>query len=201
MRHACARDAEWRGEASVGLPDWSSTDRDHLAEELSDVLLYLVRLADVCAVDLPSAAVRKMKRNGEKYPADRCAGSAEKYTAYLPPVAASSATHPSAGVLVPLREAIDEGPGSEGGDDGGPPAGRTTLTATVIAPELSAAALAAAGQSGPPVLATLAKKRTADVDDGGPSNKKPRGRPPKGRNGKTKRWVADAGWQSDHSID
>jgi dCTP diphosphatase len=32
-----------------------------LGEELSDVLIYLVRLADVCGVDLPSAAVSKME--------------------------------------------------------------------------------------------------------------------------------------------
>ena len=195
MRHTRARGAEWRGEAPVGLPGWSGAERDHLADELSDVLLYLLRLADVCAIDLPSAAARKIERNGEKYPADRCAGSAEKYTAYLPPADASS--DPSASALMPLREAIDEASGSEGG--GRPPAKAPMLTATVIAPELAAEALAAAGQSNPPVLATLVKKRGA-ADDGG-SNKKPRGRPPKGRNGRSKRWVADVGYVSDHSID
>jgi NTP pyrophosphatase (non-canonical NTP hydrolase) len=38
-------------------------------EELADVLLYLVRLADVLNVDLGSAAESKMKRNALKHPA------------------------------------------------------------------------------------------------------------------------------------
>ena len=38
-------------------------------EELSDVLAYLVRLADRCHVDLASAYQAKMKKNAVKYPA------------------------------------------------------------------------------------------------------------------------------------
>lgn len=40
-----------------------------VGEELADVLLYLVRLADVLDVDLDSAARRKLARNALKYPA------------------------------------------------------------------------------------------------------------------------------------
>jgi hypothetical protein len=43
---------QWRGEVAPGLPDFSTADRQHTGEELSDVLLYLVRLADVCGIDL-----------------------------------------------------------------------------------------------------------------------------------------------------
>jgi len=49
------------------LPAGQAVDLAHedllnarLGEELSDVLIYLVRLADVCGVDLPSAVVAKM---------------------------------------------------------------------------------------------------------------------------------------------
>lgn len=38
-------------------------------EELSDVLLYLVRLADVLDIDLFEAATRKMGSNAHKHPA------------------------------------------------------------------------------------------------------------------------------------
>ena len=51
-------------------------------EELSDVLLYLIRLADACGVNLAEAALQKMQRNAAKYPADRCRGSSAKYTQY-----------------------------------------------------------------------------------------------------------------------
>ena len=48
--------------------DWTTEDKVHLGEELSDVLIYLVRLADRCHVDLPAAAIRKFQLNAEKYP-------------------------------------------------------------------------------------------------------------------------------------
>lgn len=40
---------------------------DRLGEELADVLLYLVRLADVTGVDLASAAQAKLARNAERF--------------------------------------------------------------------------------------------------------------------------------------
>ncbi|SFL37922.1 nucleotide pyrophosphohydrolase [Geodermatophilus ruber] len=41
-----------------------------LAEELSDVLLYLLRLADVVGVDLAEAAASKLRANEERFPPD-----------------------------------------------------------------------------------------------------------------------------------
>ncbi|KAK8611698.1 hypothetical protein V6N13_131742 [Hibiscus sabdariffa] len=38
---------------------------------LSDVLLYLVRLSDICGVDLGKAALRKVELNAIKYPASK----------------------------------------------------------------------------------------------------------------------------------
>ena len=73
---------QWRGEVGVGLPGWSAREREHLGEELSDVLLYLVRLSDRCGVDLGAAALRKMGLNRKKYPADKAKGRSDKYTAY-----------------------------------------------------------------------------------------------------------------------
>jgi NTP pyrophosphatase (non-canonical NTP hydrolase) len=39
-----------------------------LGEELGDVLLYLLRLADVVGVDLPNAACMKLQSNKDRYP-------------------------------------------------------------------------------------------------------------------------------------
>lgn len=47
-----------------------------LGEEISDVLIYLVRLADVCGVDLPKAAARKMESSEARYPTDQVLGIA-----------------------------------------------------------------------------------------------------------------------------
>ncbi|KAF2284573.1 hypothetical protein GH714_027228 [Hevea brasiliensis] len=48
-------------------------------EELSDVLLYLVRLSDICGIDLGKAAMRKVELNAIKYPVGMCKGSSKKH--------------------------------------------------------------------------------------------------------------------------
>jgi dCTP diphosphatase len=53
-----------------------------VAEELADILLYLVRLADKLEVDLPEAALHKLEKNAVKYPAEQVRGSAKKYSEY-----------------------------------------------------------------------------------------------------------------------
>ncbi|KAM7480067.1 hypothetical protein LguiA_028280 [Lonicera macranthoides] len=59
---------QWKGEVERGLPNWSAEDKEHLEEELSDVLLYLVQLSDVCGLDLGQAALSKIVKNAHKYP-------------------------------------------------------------------------------------------------------------------------------------
>ncbi len=51
-----------------------------VGEEMADVLLYLVRLADKLGVDLAQAARRKMQLNAQKYPVERARGTSRKYT-------------------------------------------------------------------------------------------------------------------------
>jgi NTP pyrophosphatase (non-canonical NTP hydrolase) len=53
---------------------------ERINHEIADVLLCLVRLADVCGVDLISAAHAKIALNETKYPADLARGNARKYT-------------------------------------------------------------------------------------------------------------------------
>ena len=55
--------------------------RAAVEEELADVLLYLIRLADKLDVDLAAAARAKILRNGEKYPVEKARGSSRKYDA------------------------------------------------------------------------------------------------------------------------
>lgn len=55
--------------------------RAAIEEELADVLLYLVRLADKLDVDLAAAAHAKILRNDEKYPVEKARGSSRKYDA------------------------------------------------------------------------------------------------------------------------
>lgn len=50
----------------------------HVGEELADILIYLVRLADVAGVDLGQAVSDKKAANEARYVADDVRGSAEK---------------------------------------------------------------------------------------------------------------------------
>jgi NTP pyrophosphatase (non-canonical NTP hydrolase) len=49
-----------------------------VSDELADVFIYLVRLADVLGIDLLRAATAKMAANAARYPVERARGSAEK---------------------------------------------------------------------------------------------------------------------------
>ena len=42
--------------------------REQVALEMADVLIYLVRMADRCSVDLNAAVKKKLVLNGNKYP-------------------------------------------------------------------------------------------------------------------------------------
>jgi dCTP diphosphatase len=50
--------------------------RTRAGEEMADVLLYLVRLADVLGVDLAVSARTKLARAGERFPAHEVRGEA-----------------------------------------------------------------------------------------------------------------------------
>jgi len=55
--------------------------RAAVEEELADVLLYLVRLADKLDIDLAVAARAKIEKNGAKYPVAKARGTSRKYDA------------------------------------------------------------------------------------------------------------------------
>ncbi len=55
-----------------------------VAHELADCFWALLRLADVCRVDLASSLDEKLALAALKYPADQVFGRNDKYTAYRP---------------------------------------------------------------------------------------------------------------------
>ena len=50
-----------------------------IGEEMADVLLYLIRLADKLDIDLLAAAERKLAINAQKYPVEKARGRSTKY--------------------------------------------------------------------------------------------------------------------------
>ena len=55
---------------------------EHVKEEMADVLIYLIRLADKLDVNLAGAVLSKLEVNRMKYPAEKVRGSAKKYDEY-----------------------------------------------------------------------------------------------------------------------
>jgi dCTP diphosphatase len=68
---------QWvREKESASLPP---EQQAKVREELADVLLYLVRLADKLNVDLVAAAAEKISINAAKYPVEKARGTSKKY--------------------------------------------------------------------------------------------------------------------------
>jgi len=58
----------------------SADNREEIADEIADVAIYLIELADVTGIDLKSAILAKLKKNAVKYPVEKSRGKITKYT-------------------------------------------------------------------------------------------------------------------------
>lgn len=65
---------------------WSGTDTEVSAkkecaiDELADIVIYCMYLADSLSVDLADAVNNKIDVNSQKYPVEKARGSSKKYT-------------------------------------------------------------------------------------------------------------------------
>ena len=59
-----------------------SSQSDHVKEEVADVMIYLLRLADKLDIDLESIVSDKIVQNGKKYPVNLSKGNADKSTSF-----------------------------------------------------------------------------------------------------------------------
>ena len=56
-----------------------SESEDAVSQEVSDVFLYLIRLADQLGIDLYKEALKKVELNRKKYPVGKSYGKSTKY--------------------------------------------------------------------------------------------------------------------------
>jgi NTP pyrophosphatase (non-canonical NTP hydrolase) len=66
----------WQGDADPAIPE---RQREHWGEELADIFILLVRLADRSGVDLTAAFAAKLAKARLSYPVERFEGSSRKY--------------------------------------------------------------------------------------------------------------------------
>jgi len=60
--------------------EYAVANRERVAEEIADVAIYLLELADNLGIDLKSAINAKLAINEAKYPVEKARGVATKYT-------------------------------------------------------------------------------------------------------------------------
>ena len=69
---------QWQtGEESARF---AAESRERVSEEIADVAIYLVKLADITGIDLAQAIEAKLEKNASKYPVDKSRGRSTKYT-------------------------------------------------------------------------------------------------------------------------
>jgi NTP pyrophosphatase (non-canonical NTP hydrolase) len=70
----------WMRSEDSHLDLLSNKVRAKIEEELADVFIYAIELANVTGLDIAAIIETKMKRNAEKYPVDKAKGKSDKYT-------------------------------------------------------------------------------------------------------------------------
>ena len=59
---------------------WDSRyDREALSDEIADVMLYCLMLADKAGLDMKKEMMRKIEKNAKKYPVESGRGKSEQY--------------------------------------------------------------------------------------------------------------------------
>ncbi len=61
------------------LNEYVKTHKEHIGEELSDVLYWVLLMSYDLDIDIVEALSEKMKKNEEKYPEDKFKGNHKKY--------------------------------------------------------------------------------------------------------------------------
>jgi len=69
---------QWKNNEEI--KEMAKAKKNEIGEEVADVFLYLVELADNLGIDLIEVAEKKLKKNELKYPVEKAKGSAKKYT-------------------------------------------------------------------------------------------------------------------------
>ncbi|MBE7462090.1 MAG: nucleotide pyrophosphohydrolase [Planctomycetes bacterium] len=70
----------WKTPAEIEAYLATEAGRAKLEEELADVQIFLLHLAERCGVDVAGAVLNKLRKNESKYPVEKSKGSAKKYT-------------------------------------------------------------------------------------------------------------------------
>ena len=68
---------QWKSETEI--EEYVKTNKDEIADELVDVLSYVLIMAHDLDINLVDAQEKKIKKNEKKYPVEKAAGNSAKY--------------------------------------------------------------------------------------------------------------------------
>jgi NTP pyrophosphatase (non-canonical NTP hydrolase) len=71
---------QWLTDAEAPRIVESKSDMNRMREEIADIYIYLIRLADVLGIDLGRAALAKIEKNTRRYPVRLSRANAVKYS-------------------------------------------------------------------------------------------------------------------------
>lgn len=69
---------QWKTNAEIS--DYLAVNKHEVADELSDVLYWVLRMSDKLNIDINEAFYKKLEKNARKYPVDKAKGNHKKYT-------------------------------------------------------------------------------------------------------------------------
>lgn len=73
-----AETVQWQEDASFEKLEKDIDLKKAFEEEISDVFLYLIRLADLANIDLVNTAYNKIQKNSERYSIEKAKGNSRK---------------------------------------------------------------------------------------------------------------------------
>jgi NTP pyrophosphatase (non-canonical NTP hydrolase) len=69
----------WSTEETTQQTSQNPQMQTRVREELADIFIYLLRIADICQIDLETAVKQKIEQNALKYPVHLAKGNSRKY--------------------------------------------------------------------------------------------------------------------------
>jgi len=71
---------QWMKEEDSNLVKSNPKLKAKVEEEISDIFIYLMRIALKSDVDIEMSVLAKIQKNAEKYPVEKAKGNSQKYT-------------------------------------------------------------------------------------------------------------------------
>lgn len=69
---------QWKSPAEI--EEYLKTNKEHIADELADVLSWILLMSHDLKIDIAKAMAKKITKNATKYPVEKAKGKHKKYT-------------------------------------------------------------------------------------------------------------------------